>query len=62
MASTNAAFKEGDAVLVTGCGLSETRDGGYAQYARLESRWVIALPTVLSLRESMILGLSLIHI
>ena len=56
VASTNAAFKEGDAVLVTGCGLSETRDGGYAQYARLESRWVIALPTGLSLRESMILG------
>ena len=56
VASTDAAFREGDAVLVTGCGLSETRDGGYAEYARLESRWVIALPTGLSLRESMILG------
>ena len=56
VASTDAAFKEGDAVLVTGCGLSETRDGGYAQYARLESRWVIPLPAGLSLRESMILG------
>ena len=56
VASTDPAFKEGDAVLVTGCGLSETRDGGYAQYARLESRWVIALPASLSLRESMILG------
>ena len=56
VASTDPAFKEGDAVLVTGCGLSETRDGGYAQYARLERRWVIALPASLSLRESMILG------
>lgn len=56
VASTDPAFREGDAVLVTGCGLSETRDGGYAQYARLESRWVIALPTGLSLRESMVLG------
>lgn len=56
VASTDPAFKEGDAVLVTGCGLSETRDGGYAQFARLESRWVIALPAGLSLRESMILG------
>ena len=27
-------FREGDAVLVTGSGLSETRDGGYAEYAR----------------------------
>lgn len=56
IASTDAAFKEGDPVLVTGCGLSETRDGGYAQFARLESRWVIHLPAGLSLRESMILG------
>ena len=56
VASTDPAFREGDAVLVTGCGLSETRDGGYAEYARLEAKWVIPLPTGLSLRESMILG------
>src|SRR5258706_1132021 len=37
VASSDTSFKEGDAVLCTGCGLSETRDGGYAQYARLES-------------------------
>jgi acrylyl-CoA reductase (NADPH) len=54
--SSDAQFKEGDEVLVTGCGLSETRDGGYAQYARLESKWVIALPKGLSLREAMVLG------
>ncbi|TQM10551.1 putative YhdH/YhfP family quinone oxidoreductase [Pseudoxanthomonas sp. 3HH-4] len=56
VASTDPAFREGDAVLVTGCGLSETRDGGYAEYARLEAKWVILLPAGLSLRESMILG------
>jgi putative YhdH/YhfP family quinone oxidoreductase len=56
VASTDPAFREGDEVLVTGCGLSETRDGGYAQHARLEARWVIPLPRGLSLRESMILG------
>ncbi|PPJ42592.1 MULTISPECIES: oxidoreductase [unclassified Pseudoxanthomonas] len=56
VASTDPAFKEGDAVLVTGCGLSETRDGGYAEYARLEAKWIIPLPAGLSLRESMILG------
>lgn len=54
--SSDPRFKEGDAVLCTGCGLSETRDGGYAEYARLESEWTIALPQGLSLRESMILG------
>ena len=36
--------------------IRDRRSGGYAQYARLESRWVIALPASLSLRESMILG------
>jgi putative YhdH/YhfP family quinone oxidoreductase len=56
VASGDKRFAEGDAVLVTGCGLSETRDGGYSQYARVESQWAIALPPGLSLRESMILG------
>jgi len=36
--------------------LSETRDGGYSQYARLESQWTVRLPDGLSLRDSMILG------
>ena len=54
--STDPGFREGDAVLVTGSGLSETRDGGYAEYARLDAKWVIPLPAGLSLRESMILG------
>ncbi len=56
VASTDKAFREGDPVLVTGCGLSETRDGGYSKFARLESRWTIPLPAGLDLRESMILG------
>ncbi len=54
--SRDPGFREGDAVLVTGSGLSETRDGGYSQVARLDARWVIPLPPGLSLRESMILG------
>lgn len=54
--STDPKFKEGDQVLCTGCGLSETRDGGFAEYARLESKWTIPLPTGLTLRESMALG------
>ncbi|HUD40978.1 MAG TPA: acryloyl-CoA reductase [Dokdonella sp.] len=55
-ASTDPAFREGDAVLCTGCGLSETRDGGYGEYVKLESQWAIPLPAGLTLRESMILG------
>ncbi|TYT23699.1 YhdH/YhfP family quinone oxidoreductase [Luteimonas viscosa] len=56
VSSTDPRFREGDEVLVTGSGLGETRDGGYAQYARLESKWAVPLPIGLSLRESMILG------
>ncbi len=56
VASTDPAFKEGDAVLCTGCGLSETRDGGYAEYARLQAEWTVPLPRGLDLREAMILG------
>lgn len=56
VASTDPTFKEGDAVLCTGSGLSETRDGGYGQYIRLPAQWAIPLPAQLSLRESMILG------
>ncbi|MEO6172004.1 MAG: YhdH/YhfP family quinone oxidoreductase [Arenimonas sp.] len=54
--STDADFKVGDEVLCTGCGLSETRDGGYSEFTRLESKWAVKLPHGLSLRESMILG------
>ncbi len=56
IASTAPGFKEGDAVLCTGCGLSETRDGGYSEVARLQADWTIPLPAGLSLKESMILG------
>ncbi|MHA6203253.1 YhdH/YhfP family quinone oxidoreductase [Dyella soli] len=56
VASTDPAFREGDAVLCTGSGLSETRDGGYGEFARLPAAWAIPLPSGLTLRESMILG------
>jgi putative YhdH/YhfP family quinone oxidoreductase len=56
VASTDPAFREGDEVLCTGSGLSETRDGGYAEYARLESAWTIPLPRGLSLHDAMVLG------
>ncbi|MBS0556094.1 MAG: acryloyl-CoA reductase [Proteobacteria bacterium] len=55
-ASSDPQFKEGDEVLCTGCGLSETRNGGYAEYARLQSKWTIPLPAGLTLRESMVIG------
>ncbi len=55
-ASTDPRFKEGDKVLCTGSGLSETRDGGYSEYVRLPAEWTIALPAGLDTREAMVLG------
>ena len=55
-ASSDPRFREGDAVLVTGRGLGETRDGGYAEYVRVEADMVVPLPDGLDLREAMILG------
>lgn len=54
--SDSDAFSPGDEVLVTGCGQSETRDGGYASYVRAETGSVVRLLRGLSLREAMILG------
>lgn len=49
-------FAPGDPVLITGCGLSEVRDGGYSEYLRVPSKWLVPLPEGLSLREAMVLG------
>ncbi len=54
--SDSDRFSEGDEVLITGCGLSEVRDGGYSEYLRAPSKWLVPLPEGLSLEESMILG------
>jgi len=49
-------FRPGDRVLANGSGLSETRDGGLAEYVRLPADIVVALPAGLSQREAMGLG------
>ena len=41
VSSTDPRYTPGQKVLVTGCGLSETQDGGYSEYARLQGDWVI---------------------
>lgn len=56
VSSADARFKPGDRVLVTGCGLSETHDGGYAEYARLKAEWVIPLPSGIGLDDAMRIG------
>jgi acrylyl-CoA reductase (NADPH) len=54
--SADPAYLPGDQVLVTGFGLSEEHDGGYAQWVRVPSAWVVRLPEGLTRWESMALG------
>jgi NADPH2:quinone reductase len=54
--SDDERFAEGDAVLVNGCGLSETRDGGYAQYARVDGDSVIPIPQGMNAFQAMQIG------
>lgn len=56
MQSTDPRFREGDAVVVCGGGLSETLDGGYSEVVRVPADIVVPLPAGLSLREAMALG------
>ncbi len=54
--SADPRFREGDAVAVTGYGLSEDHDGGYSEYVRVPGDWLLRLPEGLGLRDTMALG------
>jgi len=56
ISSEDDRFVAGDAVVVTGCGLSQDHDGGFSEVARVPADWVVPLPEGLSLYESMCLG------
>lgn len=55
-ASTSDEFKPGDSVLLNGWGVGEGHWGGLAEKARLESRWLIPLPSAFSARQAMAIG------
>mgnify|MGYP006097645651 CR=1 FL=1 len=54
--SASQDFKEGDSVIVTGYDLGMNTSGGFAEYIRVPSSWIIPLPEGLSMKDSMILG------
>lgn len=56
VSSSDPAFAPGQKVLVNGCGLSETHDGGYAEYARLQGDWVVPIPAGLDEFQAMAIG------
>ena len=54
--SNNNDYKEGDKVILNGWGVGEKHFGGFAQYARVNSKWLIKLPEELDEKKAMIIG------
>ncbi len=54
--SDNEKFTSGQPVVVTGCGLSETRDGGFAERLRVPGEFLIEIPPPFTPRCASILG------
>ena len=54
--SDHAGFAPGDRVVLNGWGLGETKQGGYAQKARVSGDWLVKLPAGLSTAEAMAIG------
>lgn len=51
-----AGFSVGQEVMAHGYDIGVARHGGYAQYARIPSRWAMAVPRGLSTRDAMLIG------
>ena len=56
VSSDDADFQPGTSVLVNGCGLSETVDGGYSEYSRVDSGCVVPIPEGMTAIEAMQIG------
>ncbi len=54
--SRDSRYREGDAVLVTGWGLTFDHDGGFAQYLCCPADWLVPIPAGLDTRSAMIHG------
>ncbi|QGH33594.1 acryloyl-CoA reductase [Gracilibacillus salitolerans] len=56
VSSDDPQFKEGDKVIATSYEIGVSHYGGYSEYARIPSEWIVPLPEGLSLKEAMIIG------
>lgn len=54
--STDKRFRKGQKVLVTGSGIGEETDGGFAEFVRVGAQWVIPIPDGLDARSAMGVG------
>jgi acrylyl-CoA reductase (NADPH) len=56
VSSKSDKFKINDEVIVTSYDLGMNTDGGFGEYIRVPSEWVVKLPNNLSMKEAMIIG------
>jgi acrylyl-CoA reductase (NADPH) len=56
LSSSHAKWKAGDKVILNGWGVGETHYGAYAQQARVNGDWLIALPDGMSTIDAMAIG------
>ncbi|MFB1049755.1 acryloyl-CoA reductase [Paraliobacillus sp. JSM ZJ581] len=54
--SADDQFESGDPVIATSYGIGVSHDGGFSEYARVSSAWVLALPEGLTMKEAMLYG------
>jgi acrylyl-CoA reductase (NADPH) len=56
VSSEDTEFQPGTEVVMNGCGLSETVDGGYSEYARVDSAGLVPIPEGMSCLDAMRIG------
>ncbi len=54
--SNSEQFKNGDEVILTGWRVGEIYYGGYSQFAKVDSKFLVKKPKELTLKQSMIMG------
>lgn len=54
--SADPAWNKGDKVIVNGFGMSERHWGGFSEYARVKSEWLVRLPAAFSFEQAMAIG------
>ena len=55
-ASDDPRYKAGDRVVLNGWRVGEVRWGGYAQKARVNADWLVAIPDAISTKQAMAIG------
>jgi len=56
VSSEDSRFQEGDKVIATSYEIGVSHFGGFSEYARIPSKWIVPCPSGLSLKEAMIIG------